>query len=176
MDWTSFYTSTAGASATLMGLLFIGVQFNIDLFLDDVTNRWHAIALSTFGIFTLLFLISLCFLVPALNDDGRSYLILFAVAIGVVRAFITWRPVARSAGALLRSDQFARTFWMLLAPIILYGVMAVAAIGYYFNRPAPLDQFNIAIGLIGLFSVCLRNSWRLFFDVAVERRKNKRKD
>jgi len=175
MDWTSFYTTTAGASATLVGLLFIGVQFNIDLFLDDLTNRWNAIARSTFEIFSLLFLISLCFLVPALNDEGRADVILIAVGIGVVRAFLTWRPVARSAGALLQADQFARSFWLLLAPIILYSVLAIAAIGYYANLPMPLDQFTIAVGMIGLFSVCLRNSWRLFFDVAVEHR-NKGKD
>jgi hypothetical protein len=171
MDWTSFYVTTAGASATLVGLLFVGVQFNIDLFLDDQTNRWNAVARSTFEIFTLLFLISLCFLVPALNDDGRSKVILIAVTIGAVRAVVTWRPVARSAGALLRADQFARSFWLLLAPIILYSVLALAAIGYYANQPSPLDQFTVAVGLIGLFSVCLRNSWRLLFDVAMEGRK-----
>jgi len=176
MDWTSFYGATAAASATLVGLLFIGVQFNIDLFVENLGNRWNAVARSTFEIFTLLFLFSLCFLIPSLNDDGRSTVILIGVGIGTIRAIVTWLPVVHSAGALLRADQFARTFWLLVAPLVLYSVLAFTAIGYLIGHEPSLNQSNVAFCLIGLFSVCLRNSWRLLFDVALERKKEKGKD
>ncbi len=175
MDWTSFYMATGGAAATLVGLLFIGVQFNIDLFIGDPSSRWNAVARSTFEIFALLFLFSLCFLIPSLNDDSRSIVLLIGVGIGMIRAIATWRPVARSFGALLRADQFAQTIWLLAWPFLTYLVLLITALDYLINHASPLNQSNVAFAMVALFSICLRNSWRLLFDVALERKKEKGK-
>ena len=40
MDWTTFYLGTAGAAATLMGLLFIEVQFRLGTVTNQPDNRW----------------------------------------------------------------------------------------------------------------------------------------
>jgi hypothetical protein len=40
MDWSTFYLAVS-AAATLMGLLFIAIQFNIDVFAAEPTNRWR---------------------------------------------------------------------------------------------------------------------------------------
>ncbi len=61
-DWTSFYLAIAGAAATLLGLLFIAVQFNIESLTSDPSNRWRAVARSTFTIHVVLFLLPLIFL------------------------------------------------------------------------------------------------------------------
>ena len=95
------------------------------------------------------------------------------VGVGVVRAVGIWWPVARSIGALLRTDQFAQTFWLLIAPLVPYLVLALTALDYLVNHAPQLDKTNVTISLIALFAVCLRNSWRLLFDVALER-KNRR--
>ncbi len=50
MDWITFYLGTAGASATLMGLLFIGVQFRLSVRTNDPISHWPLIACSTFSI------------------------------------------------------------------------------------------------------------------------------
>src|SRR5947209_16297516 len=130
MDWTSFYMATAGASATLVGLLFIGVQFNIDLFIGDLGNRWNAVARSTFEIFALLFITSLSFLIPSLDDVVRSFVLLIVIGVGMLRAIANWRPVARSFGALLRADQFAPTLWLLVRPFLVYFLLAITALDY----------------------------------------------
>jgi len=176
MDWTAFYATSAGASATLVGLLFIGVQFNIDLFIGDPTNKWNAVARSTFEIFSLIFIFSLCFLFPTLSDDARSTVLLIGVGIGVVRAVGSWWPVARSVRVLLRTDQFAQTFWLLIAPLIIYLLLALSVVEYLLGRVPALDQTNIAFALVAMFAICLRNSWRLLFDVALERNKNRGKN
>ncbi len=41
MDWTSFLLAAAGAAATLMGLLFVGVQFHMDTLKADL--RWQLV-------------------------------------------------------------------------------------------------------------------------------------
>ncbi len=176
MDWTSFYMATAGAAATLVGLLFIGVQFNIDLFIGNPGNRWNAVARSTFEIFALLFLISLCFLIPSLSDDAHSIVLLIGAGIGMARAVANWLPIARSFGALLRADQFAQTIWLLAWPLLTYLVLLLTTLDYLVNHAGSLNQTNVAFAMVALFSICLRNSWRLLFDVALERKKEKRKD
>jgi hypothetical protein len=170
MDWTSFYMATAGASATLVGLLFIGVQFNIDLFVGDLSNRWNAVARSTFEIFSILFLVSLLFLIPSLDDSTRAIGLLVGVAVGTVRAVKTWRPVIPSIRDLARADLLLQTFWLLITPVIVYLVFTYTAGAYLFGKNPALNQENVAYAMLALFSICLRNSWRLLFDVAMERR------
>jgi hypothetical protein len=175
MDWTSFYMVTAGASATLVGLLFIGVQFNIELFVVDLSNRWNAVARSTFEIFSILFLVSLLFLIPSLDDHVRAIGLLVGVGGGVVRAVVTWRPVMSSIRDLARSDLLGQTFWLLIWPLLAYFVFAESAGEYLTGNSPTLNQANVAFAMLALFSICLRNSWRLLFDVAMER-KNKGKN
>ncbi len=95
-DWSSFYLAIAGAAATLLGLLFIAVQFNIETLTADPSNRWRAVARSTFAIYVVLFLLALIFLIPGLNSAFYGYALLIAVISGAMRAVFAWLPVWRS--------------------------------------------------------------------------------
>lgn len=175
MDWTSFYMASAGASATLVGLLFIGVQFNIEHFMGDPSDRWNAVARSTFEIFAIVFLVSLFFLIPGLDDTLRATGLLIAVGGGAVRAIATWRPVMPSIRHLARSGLLGQTFWLLISPLIAYFIFTETAGAYLVANSPTLNQTNVALAMLALFTICLRNSWRLLFDLALER-KNKGKN
>ncbi len=45
MDWSNFYLGTAGAAATLTGLLFVAVQFNLE---RVKRNSWALLAEVTY--------------------------------------------------------------------------------------------------------------------------------
>src|SRR5271157_5941655 len=86
MDWTTFYLGTAGAAATLMGLLFIGVQFRLGELRNEPVSRWRFIARSTFTMYVLLFILPMSFLIPNLGNTGHASFIFIVVIFCTVRA------------------------------------------------------------------------------------------
>jgi predicted benzoate:H+ symporter BenE len=45
-DWSLFFATCGGSSATLAGLIFVATQLHEDAFTDP-TNRWTALAQTT---------------------------------------------------------------------------------------------------------------------------------
>src|SRR5262245_16254387 len=68
----TFFGWTAGAAATLLGLLFVAVQVGFGRVNYDPGNRLHATARSTFSLFVTVFVVSLLFLYPGLDRRGLS--------------------------------------------------------------------------------------------------------
>src|SRR5258707_12604939 len=111
MDWTPFYLGRAGAAATLMGLLFIGVQFRLGVVTNDPASRWRLIARSTFSMYVLLFVLPMGFLIPTLGNADRALFIFISAAFGTVRAITTWLPVWRAIRP--RGERLWETIWLL---------------------------------------------------------------
>lgn len=61
---STFYVVSAGAAATLVGLLFVAVQIGPPLVVSGPIGRRHAMARSTFTIFVILFALSMYLLLP----------------------------------------------------------------------------------------------------------------
>ena len=162
MDWTSFFIASAGAAATLVGLLFIAVQFNIDEFKQARGNRWRAVARSTFTIFTLLFLLPMFFLIPLLDAPGRGVVVIIA-SIGIVRSVTTWIPVWRSLPHQ-RLEQLWQTIWLLIGPVIFFLALGRAASSLLQGDQSAGVLGSIAFVEVGLFAIALRNSWNLLFE------------
>src|ERR1700730_12796622 len=95
MDFTNFYLGAATAAATLVGLLFIAIQINLDTFSREPGNRWRAVGRLTFTTFVMLFILPLMLLIPKLTDSLRGWVILLVVAICVLRILQAWLPVWR---------------------------------------------------------------------------------
>ncbi|HMA38180.1 MAG TPA: hypothetical protein VKY74_27275 [Chloroflexia bacterium] len=171
MDWTNFYLGAAGAAATLVGLLFIAVQFNIDAFVLEPGNRWRAVARSTFAIYTLLFVLPLFLLIPGLDHGTRGLALLLLASFGSVRAVITWLPVWRGLGHH-RGERFGQTAWLLVGPLLAYAALISNALTIYFTEQADGAQIAVGLTLVGLFVIALRNSWNLLFELTYERKRN----
>jgi hypothetical protein len=169
MDWTNFYLATAGASATLVGLLFIAVQFNIDT-MRDPGNRWRAIARSTFALYTTLFILPLVFLIPSLDVRGRGDAALIIAGFGALRSITTWLPVYRSSLTERRFERAWQTAWLLIGPVLSFLLLASDAYDLAQGDQAPGVLTAIAFVLVGLFVIALRNSWNLLVEVKYEKR------
>lgn len=160
MDWTTFFVVSAGASATLVGLLFIGVQINIERFGSDPKNSWNLLARSTYLFFALLFLGSFVFLIPTLADRARGQILIGLSAGGIVRVLLSWRGLREF------SRQFgARLFVTLVLPFVAYGLIVLGSIRLW-TRQGTVDEARelISVGFWFLYVVALRNSWSLLFD------------
>jgi uncharacterized membrane protein len=77
-DWNLFFATAAGSAATLVGLLFLATQLNLAIF-KDPTNRWAALAQSSLTVLSLIFIVALFFLIPALDLRARGDIIVIVV-------------------------------------------------------------------------------------------------
>lgn len=174
MDWSTFYVATATAAATLIGLLFIAVQFNIDAIAGDAGGQWRAIARSTFSFFLLLFLVPLSFLMPGLDDKARAYILWIAFTFGTVRALVSWIPVWR--GMLRdRRERLWQTAWLLIAPGLVYFSLFENAREIFRGSRTTGVDVSIALDFIFLFAIALRNSWSLLVELTFERKRRETK-
>jgi hypothetical protein len=161
---TNFYIVSAGAAATLVGLLFVAVQIGPPLQVSGAIGRRHAMARSTFTIFAVLLALSMFLLLPYISSGARATVVLAAALVGAVRAIMTWVPVW--ADKLQGRVQFRlwQTAWLLLAPLVAYGFLALAAVEQtQTNDPTALDK-GVASWFIALFIIGVRNSWNLLVE------------
>jgi hypothetical protein len=163
MDWTTFYLGTAGAAATLIGLLFVGVQFRLNASRSDPASRWRLIARSTFTMYVSLFVLPMIFLIPTLGNQVRGMAVISVVLFSSLRTVRTWLPVWRAIQQ--RRERWIETAWLLIGPLAAY--LALAYFGLRLYREADPDavQTSIALVMLAFFSIVLRNSWNLLVEV-----------
>ena len=159
MPTNTFYTVVLSAAATLMGLLFVAVQFNMDHRGHKLGPGWLSLAKSTINIYLVLFLIPFVMLLPELQPQTRAGIILTLAVISVVRQFACWLAAwkinSESSGHIA-----LRMTWLLLAPTVSFGVIGHSAIEFLrSNVSVPQERLSLAV--LGLFIVALRNSWSL---------------
>src|ERR1043165_1473864 len=139
MDLNIFYTVLSTAAATLLGLLFIAIQPNIERLSNDPQNHWKALATSTFHIYTSVFVLSLFSFIPAY----RAPTFIVAAVLGIWRQFRTWAPVWRQT-VKARFERWRETFWLLLGPVITYGALLYSASQLQHGKGSDGIETNIA--------------------------------
>lgn len=162
---TNFYIVSAGAAATLVGLLFVAVQIGPPITLSGAVSRRHAMARSTFAIFIILLALSLDLLLPFQTSHERALVALAAAVFGILRAVRTWVPVW--ADKLQGRTEFRlwQTAWLLLGPLVAYAFIILAAVEQLQTSDRNALDIGVAPWFIVLFIIAIRNSW----DLLVER-------
>jgi len=160
-DWNLFFATAAGSAATLVGLLFVATQLHIGVF-SDPKNRWAALAQNTLTILATAFALSLSFLIPALNTQVRGEIILGGAAFAIWRGIRIWWPVFRLRDRD-RRHLFVQSFWLLLLPFIVYVYLMTGGVGLL--RGDTTAIYNVSGGLLSMFVLALRNTWRLVVNV-----------
>jgi hypothetical protein len=168
VDWTPFLVTVSAAAATLAGLLFVAVQLNIDALVNRTGSRWFAVARSTYTMYTLLLLVPLVLVLPGTDPNATASVLILAAVAGGYGAIRTWFPVWR--GFIHHQERLWQSFWLLFSPLSLYVLLGWN--GYQlFNAADPKSALRfIGYILIALFSIALRNSWRILVEVSIERR------
>ena len=163
MDFSAYFTATAGASAALMGLLFVALQFNLEKRQADI--RWRPIAQGTFNIFAILLVVSLFELIPIVQTyDGQRLLFILIPAIAIFRQIRTWLPVWGSH----KMDRLLHTIWLMLIPVLLFGLMIFNVLNIQPSADAVAGvQSAEAVLLVFLFLTALRNSWQLVLEAGL---------
>src|SRR5436305_2801904 len=83
--WHDFYVTAGTAAATLVGLLFVGISINIDVFTDRTDSGLRILAEQAFSNFVFVLLISLFLLIPEQEPQSVAIEVGIAGALGLIR-------------------------------------------------------------------------------------------
>jgi len=166
-SWHDFYLTLGAASATLIGLLFVGVSINLEEFTTDEGIGIRVLAEQAFGNFILVLVIALMVLMPDQDQDSLTLQLAIVGGLGtfriVRRAFVFRRQSAEPLGGwsyLLRR--------LGLSAVASIGVLVIAAL----VQTNPISAFYWLVGavLVYLFSAA-QSAWDLLIEVGQERRR-----
>jgi hypothetical protein len=167
VNWVPFYAALAGSTAAVMGLLFIAVQLSMERLPADELRGWQSVAFCTFYLYLTGFFLPLWFLMPSFGTGSHAVIALIVSIIGIVRiaraSIPIWHGVLRIGG-----NRWWQMLWYSVGPLILYMLIVYQAGMAYFGQWQDVTEQNVAIVLVILFSLALRNSWKLFVEAAFQ--------
>jgi hypothetical protein len=151
LQWQIFFATVAGASATLMGLIFLSLSLKLDVLKQIKDKRIRQVAWQTFANFFFLIMFALVFLVPEQTPIGLTLplLIICVVDISItVSQALRARLVGISSSNLLSES---------LPSLIAYlGMIAVTAL--LLNRVMQALVWLLPIVIV-LLAIAVRNAW-----------------
>lgn len=160
VSWQSFFATLASATATLAGLLFVALSFNLELLLRDEHEHSKRIATETFALFLYVLIVALLLLMP---HSTRLELALEVAAVGVVGLANAMRRLVQtfqtSPGTAFREHALQR----FTASMSVFLAMVVAAFGVLRHWPWAIHWLGMV--LVGLLIVAARRAWYLLVTI-----------
>jgi hypothetical protein len=120
LGWHDFFLASAGATAALLGLLFVGVSINLSEIAAAERVDLRARAGQAFVNLVLVLVISLVMLIPDADPDSTAF------SLGLVAAFAFYRVVQNLSTVVRERDRFQnrlptlrRISWTVIADAVL---------------------------------------------------------
>lgn len=155
-EWHDFFSTVAGVSGTLVGLLFVALGLNPALMADDSPAGQRVIAGQTFHSFVSLLMIGIVGLVP--DPTGQALAITLAIVgvQGIIRVGFDLRNAGQDPDPTWHGRQAIARF---LAPLVAY-VICLWLTREVWNQQA--DSLSWFIGVILSLTVSAAStSWDL---------------
>lgn len=153
-QWQTFYGTLGGATATLLGLLFVSLALHSERIHEEENSHFRRLASLTFSNYLMLIIIALPMLVPM--RARLQFVIPIAVA-GLIGLF--WSIFLRNRDLDKESlnAQFISRSWRL-SFISYIMIVGDSILGYY--GPA-IALYFLLTPILMLLVVSVRNSWGL---------------
>ena len=154
-DWQDFYMLLGGASATLMGLMFVAASLGTSLINDDDDPRVRTFITPTIIYFSLVLLLSALMTVPV--QTQKALVAEFAAA-GLIGAGYSFSHLPRLR-RFYRDEGLGPGIWMwnLALPLCAAFSLLGAALGL--SRSLSEGLTAAAIGVIIFVMVGIRDAW-----------------
>ncbi|HEY1329826.1 MAG TPA: hypothetical protein VGI14_23035 [Casimicrobiaceae bacterium] len=151
--WHDFYLLIGTAGAALTGLLFVVVSLGLRVVARDRTTGVRAFLSPNAVHFTATLVVSAMFLVPDLSPIaigarlcvGSTGALVYSV---ITRAHRNWRH---------NELDLLDWIWFVALPVASYGLLLAAGLGFVLGTP--LSMYGVAVVVILLLVVALRNAW-----------------
>jgi modulator of FtsH protease len=168
LPWHDFYLAAAGASAALLGLLFVGVSINLSAITADERVDLRARAGQAFSNLVFVLVISLLLLVPDRSPSDIAEALAVVAAIGLVRVARNLRSLRILRGqahraASLRSA-IRRIGWTAVADLIL----AFTAWRIWDSAGTATVLPNLVVVVLLLLIGAADLSWEMLTEVSAE--------
>lgn len=165
LGWHDFFLAAAGASAALLGLLFVGVSINLAAISADERVDLRARAAQAFTNLVFVLVISLLLLIP---DPDPT---LFAVGLALVAVFGLYRVALNALSVIRERDRpqnavatIRRIGWTVVADIVL----AFTAWRLWATAGAAAVIVNLVIVVFVLLIGAADISWEMLTEVSAE--------
>lgn len=156
--WANFFTTAAGASASLTGLIFVALSVNINRILQ--VPHLPSRAFATIGTLLLILVCSMAILVPQPPFAMRLEIVVFGVGGWLLKVRSAYRSIA--GGKLTGRPAFEAVTETALGqiqvlPFIAGGILLTAgdASGFYW----------VAGGVMAVFVFSVFNGWVLLVEI-----------
>ena len=159
-SWHDFYLTAGAASATLVGLLFVGLSLHIRVVVSHTDVR--ALARVTLTNFFVIVLISLSILIPT---SSATNIALWVLLVGLVSLGLMLRPAIE--GLRNRSSTLGLAVLTARFGISALGYVALVALAAVFAAGNFDAGFNgLVTVVVVLLVMAVRNTWDLLVTVA----------
>jgi len=156
--WHDFYLAVAGASAALLGLLFVGVSISLGSLAGVGRNDLRVLAQQAFSNLIYVLVISLTMLVADPDHQGIAIGIGFIALFGLLRAARSVGTVRPLRHAQHRFAALRRLGWTILADVLI----GLVAISFFVNSDG-----RMALILMGAVFVLLVGAADIAWDILV---------
>jgi hypothetical protein len=169
--WQGFYTTVAGLSAGLVGLLFVGLGLNPQIISAGGPAGMRVLAAQTFHNFLVLLVIALMALVPDTTGRSLAITLLIVGTQGVIRVALDLRRARRDPDPTWRALQALTRY---AAPALAYAICLWLVIDLWDGVTEALGDI-VAIVLLLLLSATA-NCWDLLEAIGNRRESAARED
>ena len=154
-EYANYFIASTGASAALLGLLFVSVSIAPERIFGEAAQAGHqALALSAFTALANAFFISLSGLIPHVTFAD------FVIAAGII-AMSQSLSLLRGARGWVRDRRLIRGITLLVAGVTIYGgeiVLGIQLLGA--SNPGPLLTPMLEL-ILAVFAIGLVRAWEL---------------
>jgi hypothetical protein len=158
-QWETFYLLAGTAAVTLIGLLFIAISINIELFQSTLATDLQHFAALTFNCFFYVFILAILFLIPGISPLGLGIPILTLGILAVLNTINQQRRGMRFHKNGIEIN-IAPRFNIPITGMVL---MILLAIGIILQLELSLYGFIIVIIL--LLGSASQNAWTLLIEI-----------
>jgi membrane protein CcdC involved in cytochrome C biogenesis len=153
--WANFYLITSTAAATLIGLLFILITLTAEKRANDVAKVGLYLTPTVVYFGSVLLLAALL----TFPNQSRFTTTLCICCVGTLGFLYSVSMVARKEKFLERSDVFP----YMACPLVAYGLLLWG--GLLLNHAAQRGLTLVAVGMLALIMLAVRNSWSIAVEV-----------
>jgi hypothetical protein len=157
--WETFYLLTGTASVTLIGLLFIAISINVELFRNKFSGDLQHFAALTFNSFFYIFILAVLFLIPNITSLGLGISIMVLGILGGINTILQQRRARKNQKTGLKLDIASR----FILPILCMGALVLLSVGILFQKEISLYGFVFIIIL--LLGSASQNAWVLLVEL-----------
>jgi hypothetical protein len=161
--WTEFFFTITAASATLIGLIVVGLSIHADFIAQSVTHRSHARA--TLIVLTATMVIGVLALVPQEATAAGWEFGLISVGFAAINTFNNTRALRRARWRLPAAAWFRMAIGYAIAACGIFGAVSIV---YRGGEGGGL--YWIAAETIASLVWAIAGAWRFLIGIADEQR------